>query len=115
MKEEKEVKWILCLYDSPYVKDIIELKGIIKAPKSACKKDFERLVEAPEKSKEFSDWFKKLLDFGVFVFAGRNARGYRNNIHADEYTVNALKLARYFKDNPLYPKAVKFFDRGRII
>lgn len=54
MKDEKEVKWLLCLYDSPYVKDYIELRGIIRSPKSACKKDFERLVGAPEKSKEFS-------------------------------------------------------------
>lgn len=112
MKEEKEVKWLLLLYDSPYVKDIIELRV---RPKSACKKDFERLVNAPEKSKEFNIWFNKLLDFGVFVFVGRKSRGFRNNIFACEYIIDTSKLVKYFKTNSLYSKAVKFFDRGRII
>ena len=111
MKEEKEVKWILCLYDSPYVKDLVELKI---SPRSACKKDFEKLVDAPEKSKEFNEWFKKLLALEVFVFVGRKIRGSRNNVLADEYIVNASRLLKYFKNNSLYPKAVRFFGRGKI-
>jgi len=112
MKIEKEMKWILLLYDCPHVKDFTELKI---SPIPACKKDFERLVDAPENNKDFNEWFKKLIVEEVFIFVGRCVRGTRNNVFADEYIINAGNLVRYAKTNPLYPKIKKFLYRGRLV
>jgi len=112
MKIEKEMKWILLLYDSPYVKDLTELKV---SPRHACKKDFERLVDAPENNKDFNLWFKKLIVEEVFIFVGKGKRGTRNNIFVDEYIIHAGNLVRYAKKNPLYSKSKKFINRGRLV
>lgn len=112
MKEEKELKWIICLYNSPYIKDIPDLKFLYK---TACKKDFERLLDVPEKSKEFTEWFNELKDIGVFVSVGKKTRGSRNNVVAVEYFINVTKLVGYAKKNNLYTKAFRFFNRGRIL
>jgi len=112
MKIEKEAKWLLLLYDSPFVRDLTELKI---SPKPACKKDFERLVDSSENNKDFNEWFKKLIAEEVFIFVGKNSRGARNNVFADEYIVNAGNLIRYFKLNPLYAKMKKLIFRGRLV
>lgn len=112
MKPEKEIKWLVFLYNSPYVKDILNFKI---NQSIGCKRDFEIVVGSSENSREFNEWFRKLIIFGVFEFIKTIKRGFRNNYPTDGYTVNTKKLVEYAKLNPLYKDTYKFFNRDRII
>lgn len=111
MKPEKEIKWLVLLYDSKHCKDLLNFK----APKEpACKKDFERLLNAPENNKEFHLWFEKLVNEKVFVFHSMITKN-KNNMKFRGYIVDAPTLAKYAKSNPLYKSSWSFFNRDRVI
>ena len=103
MKPEKELIWNMTLYQSDYAGGNPLFKK-----KMGCKKDFERLVEAPEKDKSFSEWFDNLLEEGIIypsgeieVGRGQKVQGYR----ADK----DLMLEKLRKNNR-YHLVYKFFD-----
>lgn len=112
MKQEKELKFLWGLYNSPYCRDIGNFK--IHAI-SGCKKDFERIAGSGENNKEFNQWFKELVNKGVFVFVGKISHGSRNNVVSNGYTINVKKLVKHSKTNPHYSYAKKFFNIDRII
>lgn len=110
MKPEKEVRWIICLYNSQYCKEFSLI------PRQSCagsKKDFERIVGSSERNKEFNKWFNQLVDNDVIIYAGKITRG--NNSSINGYIVKGSELTRYAKNNPLYQFAWKFFNSDRII
>ena len=114
MKPEKEMMWIAILYSSPHIKDPLNFKIL---PDPACKKDFERLVDASENNKDFNEWLNKLIELTILEPAGKITKGNRNNVVTEGYIVSARKLEEYAKRNfeELYKKFYKFFSRDRII
>lgn len=107
MKNEKELKWIWDLYNSPHCRDIMNFK-ISSIP--GCKKDFERICDIGENNREFNQWFKKLVSIGVFIFVDRISHRSRNNVFSKGYTIDLKKLLKYAKENPYYSNARKFFS-----
>lgn len=114
MKKEKEMLWVVLLYNSPYIKDALNFKI---NPEPACKKDFERLVGSPENNKEFTIWINYLIECGVLEPVGKITKGSRNNVVADGYIVLASKLQSYAKSHlsEIYDQFDKFFSRDSII
>lgn len=89
MDSLKEIYWLSKIYNSKARKKIF---GTIPL----CKKDFERVAEAPESSKEFSEWFDKLVMEGVFLFAGKiNGKNYITN----GYIFTDQSIESYIKNN----------------
>ena len=111
MKDEKEMKWIVLLFNSSHC----SLTGLGILTQSACKKDFERLLGSSESNKEFNLWFKKMIEEGVFFYKGKITRGYNNNVITNGYIVNSIKLGKYAKQNQLYNSTYRFFNRDRVI
>ena len=95
MKPEKEFAWLLKLSTSDYC------GNLFKTPKLGCKKDFERLLNAPENDKEFTRWFNSLISSEIFVYSeniqknmfGRSVPGYNVNLNN---TLEFLRTMEYY-------------------
>ncbi|MCK9370204.1 hypothetical protein M0R04_09890 [Candidatus Dojkabacteria bacterium] len=105
MKPEKELVLCFTLAQSKY-SDTILKKGEL-----GCKKDFERLLDAPQNNKYFIAWINGLIASGVLEEAGTLMRINRNGKETTAYRVNQKKLLEYLRSNPLYPVACDFFDK----
>lgn len=103
MKEEKEVAILIKLYNSPYAK-----KGFFKSQKSACIKDFERFLNAPENDSSFRIWIKEMKEFGVIEFSEKIKAGHLN---VDGYFVNREAIIKRLKEIDFYSKyLLPFFN-----
>lgn len=110
MKREREYSWIVILLNSEYVH-----RGIFSNPKGACKKDFERLVNAPENSSVFHEWFNELIEDGAIIPHGDIYKGENNNFKVHAYVVNFKVLYARLKLNKVYKLSKKIFDREKVI
>ena len=106
MKPEKEFKYIILLLNSQHMKSFLATKI------GACKKDFEKILDAPENNKEFNDWINELIQEGSLEHNGRLQKG---NTMVRGYLVNEKALLQRFKDNGLFEPAKKYFRKDVII
>lgn len=106
MKVEKEFHWMLALLESRHVKRLLRSEP-------ACKKDFERLLGAPENDRDFTAWFYQLVAAGALEAAGEVKRGSRSGVQG--FLVNRTVLERLLSENPVFPVAVRYFNKDRII
>lgn len=109
MKDEKEIVYLAKLYNSKACPDPMNLK-IKSSP--MCKKDFERHLDSPENSKEFNEWFKMLIELGIFVYSGDiNIKFMKTK----GYKINASKLDNYARNNKYYYDLSNLMNRDRIL
>jgi len=107
MKPEKEIKWLAILYKSKYCKYFMKNFNIHYQP--GCIKDFEKLLRCGENNGKFRNWFKKLLELGIFEYHSKITKG-RNNVVSKGYIINGKELIRYAKTNSLDPILRKFYS-----
>lgn len=109
MSPLKEIFWLSKIYKSKGRKRLLGSTPL-------CKKDYERIAEAPENYKEFSEWFDRLIMEGVFIFAGKINK---TNVPANGYVFTEESIDRYIKNNSelrdTYDILNSFFDRERVI
>jgi hypothetical protein len=114
MNPEREVLWLARIYESNATSDILN----IKFAKPHTKKEFEIIADAPDKSKEFSDWFDKLVQGGIIIFSEKIKRGRDKNIPANGYVVNVMDILKYIKNNSdlqdAWDTIRKFANRDKI-
>tara|TARA_Y100000310_G_scaffold67692_2_gene63068 strand:+ start:7026 stop:7364 length:339 start_codon:yes stop_codon:yes gene_type:complete len=110
MKSEKELQWLVFLYNSPYCSYLRELK----IPELGCKKDFEKIVHSSENSREFTSWFKILIDKNIIIFKENIIKGDRNNIVTKGYFIDGSKLQEELKNHKDYKKYFNAFMSGRL-
>lgn len=104
MKDEKELIWLITLAQSKFC------PKFMKKPDMGCKKDFERLLGAPENDKDFLGWLKELIEKKVLILAGQIQRGSSFSKNVDAYTIDFGKLMDLLRKNSLYDDLWKFFD-----
>lgn len=109
MKQEIEYKWIVNLLNSDYLKG-----GFFKPSLGGCKKDFEKVAQAPENSKEFLKFFKELIEIGTIESCGKKSVGRSSNF-VDHYLIIYVKLEKRLRSNVLYFPSKKIFDKDRVI
>jgi rRNA pseudouridine-1189 N-methylase Emg1 (Nep1/Mra1 family) len=87
VKEETEIKWIAHLLNN-FSKNLKSINQI----SSEC--------SAPKNSKEFRDWFKKLMKEGVFIFDSylENESGSPTKL----FKLNKVKLLNYLNTITLW-------------
>jgi len=107
MKEEKEVIWLIKLYNSEYSK----IGFFNKNSKSACIKDFERLLEAPENDITFREWIKKMKNIGVIEFYEEIKIGSCGK--TDSYVVNRTAVLERLKEIKVYCEILFPFFNSR--
>ena len=116
MRAEKEIVWLAKIYKSKAIRDPANLR-FITTP--LCKKDFEVLLDAPENSKEFHEWFDNLVMNKVLFFTDKIRRGNRNNVLLNGYTGNISDIMRYIRENPelelVYDALDAFFKKDKIM
>jgi hypothetical protein len=102
MKPEKELVWIFVLLSSHFV------KGFFTSPEKGCKKDYERLLNAPENNKEFGKWVNDLISEGSLEHSGIMERS--DGKRVETYIVNPKFLLERLRNNIYYNPAYVFFD-----
>lgn len=108
MKAEKEFVWLLLLLESPYQ------RGTFRS-NPGCKRDFERVVCAPQKNKEFTLWFQELVDEGCFESVGTVRRRMRTSVVYEGFVVNRRKITKRLSRNTYFPLAQRVFKRSWFI
>jgi hypothetical protein len=106
MKPEKELIWSFLLMQSDYA-------GGFLRKKIGCKKDFERLVEAPEKDNTFFEWFNHLIEEGIVYPSGEIEVGMGKKVQG--YRVDFDLLLEKTRKNKFYHLIWKFFDDRALI
>lgn len=89
MKKEIEIKWIVNLLSDSSVKNNFFFK------RGTSKSGFERIAEAPTKSKEFKKWFEERKIEGIFLE------------YEGVYLLDKSKLIKYFKEFYFWGKIKK--------
>lgn len=107
MKSEKELVWIFVLLNSHFV------KGLFTSPEKGCKKDYERLLNAPENNKEFNKWINELIQEGSLEHSGRIERPDGKKV--ETYIVISSILLERLRKNTYYNPAYVFFDKRSAI
>lgn len=104
IKPEKEVVWLFKLAESKHC------GNFLKKPISACKKDFQRFLNAPENDKNFIKWIDELIEEGVLIFSEyiKRTNGGRP---ISSYVVDFKKLIEKLRNNEYYDSACDFFER----
>ena len=106
MKEEKEVIWLIRLYQSNY------FKGFFKT-NCACIKDFEIVCNAPINDKNFRNWIKEIIESELIEFYERkNNGGFGRTV--DYFVINKSLILKRLRELDTYLKLVKFFDSKEI-
>jgi hypothetical protein len=95
MKEEKEVIWLIKLYNSEYSKS-----GIFGKQKCACIKEFERLLDAPENNSSFRNWIKQMKEIEVIEFCEKIKIGQGNIV--DGFIVNKDAIIKRLREIKVY-------------
>jgi len=109
MKEEKEVIWLIKLYNSEYSQG-----GLFnKNSKSACIKDFERLLEAPENDLSFGNWIKEIKELGIIIFSEKIKIGHCRHL-VDGFVVNKKEVLNRLKEINSYSKVLLPFFNSRV-
>lgn len=103
MKSEKELVWIFVLLNSHFV------RGTFTSPAKGCKKDYERLLNAPENNKEFNKWINELILEGSLEHSGKMERADGKNV--ETYIINPTALLNRLRKNMYYNQAYVFFDK----
>jgi predicted transcriptional regulator len=102
MKEDREFKWMANLLSSQYSKYNVFTKEGIKLS------DFESCANESARNKEFSKWFKYLIEKNVVKFLD-----YKNNPKGGSpiklYFVSKEKLINLLSENYLFKKLDKVF------
>lgn len=101
MKPEKEVIYLIKLYQSEYIKGFFKIK-------TACIKDFERICFAPENDKSFRIWINEMKEIGIIECVGKNSNKYGRNV--DGFVVNRDLILKRLRNLDAYKNLVKFFD-----
>lgn len=104
MKAEKEIIWLIDLRDSEFV------QGWFRA-KSGSKKDFERLLGAPNNSKEFSIWFNEMRDDGIIVLSEEAGDGTQH----DKFMVDKKICDQKIKENRHNKILHKYYNKDTVI
>lgn len=94
MKPEKEFVWMVNLFNSPYLK-----KSIFKKQKVALKRDFEKIANASENSKDFRNWINELIDIKIIENIGSK------KVYSREwsvYVINGKLLEKKIIKSPLF-------------
>jgi hypothetical protein len=97
MKEEKEVIWLIKLYNCQYIKG-----GLFKINKLACIKDFEKLLNAPENNSRFNHWIKEMIQLNVIEFSEKIKVGKGNLV--DGYFINRDQIKKRLREIETYSK-----------
>jgi hypothetical protein len=103
MKPEKELIWCFQLSTSQYC------GGFFKKAEGGCKKDFERLLNAPENDNDFLNWIKSLIEEGSLEFVGQIQKSNRGRT-VPAYVVNFKKLLDRMRRNQFYPLVCDYFE-----
>lgn len=114
MKQEKEIILLAKLYKSPACKDTVNFK--IKS-KALSIKGFEVYLGMPENSKEFREWFFKMINLKIIYYFEDISSSLNNKKHKSVkgYKVDLSKLMKYVKTKESYLELKALFDRDRII
>lgn len=102
MKQEKEVTWLIKLYQSKYIKGFF-------GSNCACIKDFERLLDAPENDRLFRIWINQLKESGILEFSNK-IDNRRNGISVDGFVINRDLVLKRLRELDIYSDLVKFFN-----
>ena len=106
MREEKEVIWLIKLYQSEYS------KGFFKT-NCACIKNFEKVCDVPIHDKNFRNWIKEMKEIGVIeFFEKKNNGGFGKFV--DYFTIDKNLVLKRLRQLNTYIKLVKFFDSKEI-
>ena len=94
------------LIESPF-----DNKGfVLKKKKAGTIREFEKYLGFSDKSKEFREWFRDLLDRDIIYCSGEESRG--NGQIVSVYSVNKKKLwNEKFMKNPDYNFSVRFWTK----
>ena len=98
MKPEKEWKWVVLLYNSPFTKKMI-------GGSPGSRKDFRDLLKVSEKDATFEDFFKELLAEGSIRFDGKEKNKTQKNV--DVFFIDKEMMFRRLKNNALYNPSKK--------
>ena len=101
MKPETELKWIVNLLNSPYVKGLFKSKG-------GCKKEIERVCGSSENNREFYKWFNYLLENGAIEEFGKTDS---HSKPVTAYVIIYKKMDKILIKNPLYDKITNVMDK----
>jgi hypothetical protein len=117
MNPQKEMRWLIRIYNSIAVYDLKKLR--LKNNAVPLKKtDFERVVKAPIRHMEFSEWFDMLVKEGVLSFVGKIKINNSSSL-ANGYIADASEIVRYIKNNKelneIYEDDKKFYSREAIL
>lgn len=104
MKPEKEFQWLILLIRSNFV------KGWFRS-KSGTKKDFERVVKAPQNSNEFYRWFNELVKDGCINNDGKIPHPTNTKWMVNGYVGNKKKLEERLKNLNCYTLVHKYFEK----
>jgi hypothetical protein len=107
MKEEKEVIWLMKLYNCQYIKG-----GLFKSPKLGCIKDFERLLNAPENDKNFNEWIKKIKLLKIIESNEKIKIGGIKEV--DGYFVNKKEIINRLRELDIYLNILYPFFNSRV-
>lgn len=111
MKKEVELKWIINILNSLYLKG-----GLFKKKIGGCKKDFEKCAGASESDKAFRIWLDSLIEEGYFEEFEERIIGRGSPVKT--YLVIPERFEELLRDNELYQKteriAKRIIDRDRI-
>lgn len=101
MKQEKEVIYLIKLYQSDYIKGFFRIR-------TACIKDFERICLAPENDKSFRIWINDMKSIGIIECIGKNSNKYGRNV--DGFVVNRELILKRLRELEVYSDLVDFFS-----
>lgn len=108
MEVSKEYWWLVKLKMSKYRKGWINTTAGIK-------KDFERLLGAPQNSKEFHDWFNEMIEEGIIELYGEIPHPSNNKWMIKGYVVNTTKCEIRINTLPCAKDIYSYHETKRTI
>ena len=104
MKPETELKWVINLLNSHYLKG-----GYFNKQKSGCKKDFEEVAGASLNSRKFGIWIDYLIKIGALEFHEIRENNMSRPINT--YIIIYNKLNELLIQNSLYEPMMKYVQK----